>query len=74
MSVHMFFYGLLFGGFVRLQGGLMGAILVHFANNIVAGGLGRGTFRYFPPARYRSGGYSLTPPFLNEAPLEPIRF
>jgi membrane protease YdiL (CAAX protease family) len=41
MSVHMFFYGLLFGGFVRLEGGLKGAILVHFANNIVAGGLFR---------------------------------
>jgi membrane protease YdiL (CAAX protease family) len=41
MSVHMVFYGLLFGGFVRLEGGLKGAILVHFANNIVAGGLFR---------------------------------
>ena len=41
MSVHMLLYGLVFGGFVRLEGGLKGAILVHFANNIVAGGLFR---------------------------------
>ncbi len=38
MSIHMVLYGLLFGGIVRLQGTLWGAILVHFANNIVSGG------------------------------------
>jgi membrane protease YdiL (CAAX protease family) len=41
MSIHMVLYGLLFGGIVRLEGGLRGAILVHFANNIVSGTLFR---------------------------------